>query len=871
MNRVMSNLFLVFAVYGLIISGTADLACAQQGWDNLETQFRELPMEARRLTGPLFWLHGDDNETKERLEMYLEKVAQGGNGCFTAESRPHSDWLGPGWYRDLGICLEAAKKHNMKMWIFDEKMWPSQTLGGHVPPKYRVKRLAAEATAVKGPATFEATGYGGEHFVAAIAGRKTTGFVGDFDASVSIANEFNSHVYPGRKIPDGIDGDSLIDLTPFVHKGRLNWPVPQGNWQVMKFTWVMGPKNEVGIPKGYFAVDGASRDCVDWFIQKVYQPHYDAFKEHHGKTIVGYFYDEPHAQGDWGTEMAPIFAERNIDWKKAYVAWKFKLAGEQQLAALYAYIDTYFETVGRTMYGGMTRWCNEKGVESIGHFEDEKGRYLKYGVGPGNQMQVQKYSSMGMIDIISGQLMPGWKDDQSDTSYFLPKLASSISHVYNKRDHIAISEIFGNYKQKLTYAQMKWITDQHQVNGVNFMITHAFNPKAPHDSDCPPYFYNGGQEPRWPLYRVWADYTNRLSLLLTGGRHVCPVALLFVGNSKYVGKVVTPEAMSTTLQDALFDRDLLPYDAFEDNARILGKEIHLYDERYKVLIVPPAEVIPFATLKKVEAFFDAGGTVVGYDFLPSKSATLGRTSNDIATLRKSIWGNAKPSLAVCKISAFGGRSYFLPAKPTPEQIQQVLTGDAGIHPTLELLQGKTNHWLHVLHRVKKGRDVFLICNQNHQGDPRTFKFRIRAAGIPECWDAMRNEITSVDFTRVNAETVDVELTFEPSESVLLVFRKKKTAGIPARITKATKQIGKAIPFVGQCVVPRGLNLSQSQVYLEFDAPEPTAAASVKINGNYAGGMIGGPFRLNVTKYLKQGKNVFRIEPNAPKSAKLVVY
>jgi len=36
-------------------------------------------------------------------------------------------------------------------------------------------------------------------------------------------------------------------------------------------------------------------------------------------------------------------------------------------------------------------------------------------------------------------------------------------------------------------------------------------------------------------------------------------------------------------------------------------------------------------------------------------------------------------------------------------------------------------------------------------------------------------------------------------------------------------------------------------------------------------MIGGPFRLNVTKYLKQGKNVFRIEPNAPKSAKLVVY
>ena len=50
----------------------------------LERQFRELPIEARRLTGPLFWLHGD--ESRERLEMYVAKVAEGGNGCFTAES-----------------------------------------------------------------------------------------------------------------------------------------------------------------------------------------------------------------------------------------------------------------------------------------------------------------------------------------------------------------------------------------------------------------------------------------------------------------------------------------------------------------------------------------------------------------------------------------------------------------------------------------------------------------------------------------------------------------------------------------------------------------------------------------------------------------
>lgn len=116
-----------------VVLASTPCAQAEQPSDlaEVEQQFRKLPMEARRLTGPLFWLHGD--ESAERLKMYLDKVAEGGNGCFTAESRPHIDWLGPGWYRDLKICLEAARRLNLHMWIFDEKWWPSGEVGGEVP------------------------------------------------------------------------------------------------------------------------------------------------------------------------------------------------------------------------------------------------------------------------------------------------------------------------------------------------------------------------------------------------------------------------------------------------------------------------------------------------------------------------------------------------------------------------------------------------------------------------------------------------------------------------------------------------------------------------------------------------------------------
>jgi len=109
-------------------------------------------------------------------------------------------------------------------------------------------------------------------------------------------------------------------------------------------------------------------------------------------------------------------------------------------------------------------------------------------------------------------------------------MASSITHVFNKPDDITLCEMFGACGQNITYSQMKWLTGQMQARGANFMIPHSFNPRAPYDGDCPPFFYNGGFEPRYPLYRVYADYTNRLSLLLSGGRHVCPVAVLFAGN-----------------------------------------------------------------------------------------------------------------------------------------------------------------------------------------------------------------------------------------------------------------------------------------------------------------------------------------------------
>ena len=732
----------------------------------VEQQFRELPKEARRLTGPLFWLHGD--ESKERLEQYLEKVAESGNGSFTAESRPHKDWLGEGWYRDLEICLNKAKQLDLKMWIFDEKWWPSQMIGGKVPAEYGSKTLVMDETQLEGPKRLTKAGYGGEAFIGAVAGKVVEG---------------------------GIAGESLVDLAPHIQDGALAWDVPAGKWAVMTFTWQFtGPK---GMQQKMIAVDGASPKCVDWFIKAVYQPHYDRFKDDFGKTIPGYFYDEPETLGDWGPDVMTLLAERGVDWKKALVAWKSRLAGEEQVAAQYQYADAFAEAWGRTMYGGLSKWCREHNVVSMGHFMEHGTELFSRRLCAGNLFQLQKYSDMGGIDLVCRQFYPGQK---KLGLWQMAKLGSSITHAYNKPDDITMCEMFGAYGQNITYPQMKWLTDQMQVRGVNFMIPHSFNPRAPYDTDCPPYFYNGGFEPRYPLHRVYCDYTSRLSVLLTGGRHVAPVAFLFPGQSMHAGTCVRNDALTDTLDDALYDCDWIPYDAFEESATIRGKTLTLHKEGYHVLIVPPAEVIPYATLAKAKAFFDQGGVVVGYNFLPAKSATLGKTAGDIAALRTALWGDARPGLTVCKTSAMGGRAYFLPAEPTVEQIQQVLGADAGVRPALEVIAGETGQWLHALHRVKAGRDVFLVCNQNHTGEARTFTFRVTAEGEPECWDAMRNELTSAPFKRVGEKKVEVTLTLEPSESVVLVFQKEKRA-LPVRLDAASKPLRAPVSVVREATPP----------------------------------------------------------------------
>ena len=433
---------------------------------------------------------------------------------------------------------------------------------------------------MEGPRAFEAEGYGGERYIAAVAGQVNA---------------------------DGkIEGNTLVDLAPYIRDGKLRWQAPAGKWRIMKFTHKQAP-GLIQVGGSQLSVDGASKDCVDWYLQTVYQPHYEHYKADFGKTIRGFFYDEPETPGDWGTELNRVLAERNVDWKKAYVAYKFELAGEEQVAARYQYLDALAEAWGRTMYGGITAWCRRARREVHRPFHGARQPVPEPGV-LRRRHDAARRNTATWAGLTRCSRSSRWASASTHDApcWQTPKLGSSITHAYGKPDDVTMVEIFGARGQDLTYPEMKWWTDHMQVSGVNFLIPHSFNPRAPKDTDCPPYFYNGGFEPRWPLYRVFADYTSRLSLMLTGGRHVCPVALLYLGQSAHCGKHILPDQISESLQDALYDCDWLPYEVFEKDMTVGRADLKLRNESYRVLVVPPVEVIPYATLAKAKAVLRPG-------------------------------------------------------------------------------------------------------------------------------------------------------------------------------------------------------------------------------------------------------------------------
>lgn len=557
---------------------------------------------------PFYWQHGDHTDT---IPEEVERIWKSGCRALCVESRPHRDFCGEGWWRDMDIILAEAEKRGMKVWILDDDHFPTGHAVGQIKnyPHLRRWQIVERHVDVMGPLT---------------------------DALLLSENTNEDHVlldvFAYRRTGNDEECEAkAIRLTDGVKGKFLQFSLPEGCWRIFFLC-----KTRRGNSQRDY-IDMLSEESVKVLVDTVYESHYAHYGKYFGNTIAGFFSDEPQLGNTWYNSHRNEYGMYNMRLGMPGLAfpWNDRIAGMmsdaigedavQYLPALWfplgeitgkvrhAYMDAMTKLYRDCFTRQLGDWCEAHGVQYIGHIIEDMNAHARTGCSAGHYFRSLDGQHMSGIDIVLHQIIPGMSDyiHTSSTSgnyadpeffdYVLAKLASSFAHIGVQTEGRAMCEVFGAYGWAEGTPCMKWLMDYLLVRGVNRFVPHAFSPAFP-DPDCPPHFGADGKDPQYDGFAALMAYSNKAAHLLTGGIHHADAAILYHADAEWMnfdGDAMLTQVPAKILYDAHIDFDILPADCFTDDsgsrvyhAEAENGQLKVGAESYQCLIVPASVLLP---------------------------------------------------------------------------------------------------------------------------------------------------------------------------------------------------------------------------------------------------------------------------------------
>jgi hypothetical protein len=583
-------------------------------------RFRQPPREYGIL--PFWFLNGelDPDEMRFQLREFRAKGMPGIilHGRFGLEL----PYLGPGYLDRIKLAVEEAQKLGLKTWIYDEMNWPSGTADGRVlreHPELAQRYIECISFTVRGPYFTCLTGQDSRYM--------------DFERSTPVA-----------AFAIGGDGQ-VVDLTPNLSFEKvIPWQVPPGNWRIMYIVEKLAD----------YYIDAINPDSTAEFLRLGYEPYLAALgddgpptADHDtsnipvvgrrssvvGPEMLGFYTDEPAMHyyvtgGDnpivpWTKDMFRRFQERNGYNLRPRLPDLFFDIGPDSARVRYDFHSTLTELYSDAYYRQIHEWCQKRGVLFTGHllYEEWLRRMIRVEGNP-----FKHYRHMDVIGVDHLYPFIGTRDRPDE--HVAMKLASSAAHQFGSQR--LLCESFGGIFMDATMQRMKWLSDWEYVLGVTLLNPHGFHYtlEGPRKRDWPPSMFY--QYPWWSYYGEFSNYISRLSEMLTGGRHVAKVAVLWPINAMFA--TYTPQSHSAlgdrtegdfnTLTDLLlrlhYDFDYLDEDVLAE-AAIGDGSVRVGDEAYELVILPPMAHLKLSTVERLEKFVQAGGKLLGTIFLPDKA------------------------------------------------------------------------------------------------------------------------------------------------------------------------------------------------------------------------------------------------------------
>jgi len=564
---------------------------------------------------PFFWMH---DGRREVLPTIVQQIYDSGARAFCIESRPHENFCKDEWWGDMDLILAEAKKRDMKVWILDDKHFPTGYANGLVTEKYpqhRKWQLAEEHVDVVGPAP---------------------------ESSVLLTLEESEEdillgVYAYKRSgPEEVQEGDPIDLTANVKGRYVYWDIPEGVYRVFALY-----KTRRGTKQNNY-IHMIDPDSVNVLIEAVYEPHYQHYKEYFGDTIVGFFSDEPSfgniavVRGlvdecmyaktvgqpglalPWTDEALSIMGEKLGRDARPYLASLWYKNDSDYADVRVAYMDTVTDLWKKHFSYQLGDWCRAHGVEYIGHVIEDMNAHMRLGCSGGHYFRSLDGQDMAGIDVVLHQIMPGMAHykhsaicsggytDPEFFDYVLARLAASHSHINPRMKNRAMCEVFGAYGWAEGVPFMTNLMNHMLVRGINHYVPHAYSPKYP-DPDCPPHFNAGGYNPQYTAFSKLMNYTNKVAHLLEGGREIVSAAIFYNAEAEWAGKeYMLIQKPAKKLYDAQLNYDFLPTDTMLNDAAVCCGKLTVNGMEYSCLLVPNSAFLPAVLIDKFAELEKAG-------------------------------------------------------------------------------------------------------------------------------------------------------------------------------------------------------------------------------------------------------------------------
>ncbi len=421
--------------------------------------------------GHPFWSWNDKLDPEE-LRWQIREMKRVGLGGYFMHARGGliTEYLSDDWFECIKAGIDEGKKQGMNAWSYDENGWPSGFGGGAV------------------------TAMGDKYHV----------------------RELNCAPYEGKKIPGkplgfwGVGekklryiGTKLREAKAKLKKGEILY-------------YVSHLKNPC-------YVDLLNPKVVRAFIDCTYETYKEKLGDCFGKTMPGFFTDEPQYSG------------RNIPWSYVLPEEFKKTHGydlHDKLPLLYLDKEgatkfrydfwmvvsrLYTESFGKQVYD----WCEANGCKLTGHAMSEES------------LMSQMRNTAGVMPFYQYEHIPGI--DKLMRALGNPSAAKQVGSAAKQLGRkLVMTETYAGCGWDVSFEELKWIAEWQYICGVNFMCQHleSYSIRGLRKRDWPPSMFY--QSPWWDDYKKFNDYFARLGKLIADSDEEADVLMLHPMHTAFV-------------------------------------------------------------------------------------------------------------------------------------------------------------------------------------------------------------------------------------------------------------------------------------------------------------------------------------------------